>query len=94
MENKWLFMWCYLVIINVLTLGLYRWDKYCAVHHRWRISELTLLLSAAIGGCIGAVLGMQLFRHKTRHWKFRIGIPLCLLAWLILLAGRMMGSIA
>lgn len=87
MDNSQLFGWYYLAVVNLLTLGLYRWDKYCAVHHRWRISEFTLLLSAAMGGCAGALLGMRLFRHKTRHWKFRIGIPFCLLIWIFLLVG-------
>lgn len=66
----------YLVVINVLAFILFGLDKRKAKKGRWRISEATLLLQAAIGGSIGAWAGMNLFRHKTLHKKFRIGIPL------------------
>ena len=54
-------------------------DKYKAMKKVWRIPEATLLGLAAIGGSLGAWLGMVLFRHKTRHPKFAVGIPLLLL---------------
>lgn len=50
-------------------------DKQKARHNKWRISEAALLTTALLGGSIGALLGMHLFRHKTQHKKFYIGIP-------------------
>ncbi len=70
----------YLVFINILALKLYGDDKSRAVHGRWRISEATLLLVALAGGAAGALLGMLLFHHKTRHAKFVILVPLLLAA--------------
>ena len=58
----------YLVTINIIALALYGIDKYRAVRHKWRIPERTLLLVSFIGGSAGALMGMFLFRHKTRHW--------------------------
>jgi uncharacterized membrane protein YsdA (DUF1294 family) len=53
-------------------------DKHKARHGAWRIPEATLMWTAILGGSIGALLGMYLFRHKTRHLKFILGIPLIL----------------
>ena len=53
-------------------------DKLKAKRGAWRIPEATLLAVAAAGGSIGSLIGMKLFRHKTRHLKFTIGIPLIL----------------
>lgn len=53
-------------------------DKRKAKKNRWRIRESTLLLVAALGGSIGSLTGMYLFRHKTLHLKFTLGIPLIL----------------
>lgn len=65
----------YLVAINLITFIIYGIDKLKAKKHLWRIPEATLLLLAAIGGSVGAWLGMQLFRHKTQHKKFKYGVP-------------------
>lgn len=65
----------YLCIINALALTFMLLDKRQAKKHRRRISERTLLATAALGGSIGAWLGMLLFHHKTRHKKFVYGIP-------------------
>ncbi len=65
----------YLLLINAASLALMRADKRRAQRNLWRIRESILLLTAALGGSVGALLGMYLFRHKTRHWKFTIGIP-------------------
>ena len=65
----------YLLIINACALALMLADKIKAKKHRWRIRESTLLLCAALGGSVGALLGMYLFRHKTLHPKFSFGIP-------------------
>ena len=69
----------YLLIINLVAFYLYGNDKRRAKKGRWRIPENTLLLIALIGGSIGALLGMKVFRHKTKHWKFKILVPLFLI---------------
>lgn len=68
----------YLIAVNVLAFSLMGIDKYKARHHRWRIPEKTLFLSAIIGGSVGAIIGMYTFRHKTKHWYFVVGMPLIL----------------
>lgn len=65
-----------LVALNILAFSLYGVDKYKAKHQLHRISEKTLLLIALCGGSIGALLGMLIFHHKTKHLKFRILLPL------------------
>ena len=65
---------------NIIVFAAYGADKYKAKRGKRRISEGTLLLSAAIMGGVGALLGMYLLRHKTKHLKFRIGVPLLLVA--------------
>lgn len=75
----------YLITINVITFFLYGIDKWKAQHHRWRISEGTLLLAALAGGSLGALLGMYKFHHKTKHKKFVIGVPFILSVEAILL---------
>ncbi len=65
----------YLLIVNALAFLLMLADKRKAQKKLWRIPESTLLLSAAIGGSIGALAGMYTFRHKTKHLKFTLGVP-------------------
>ena len=65
--------------MNLIAFALYGIDKRRAKQGAWRISEYTLLLAALLGGSLGALLGMRYFRHKTRHRKFRYGVPLILL---------------
>ena len=55
-------------------------DKWKAKKNRWRVRESTLLIIAALGGSIGSLAGMYLFRHKTQHLKFTLGVPLILAA--------------
>ena len=69
----------YLLIVNLVAFYLYWNDKRRAKKGRWRIPENTLLLIALLGGSIGALLGMKVFRHKTKHWKFKILVPLFLI---------------
>lgn len=76
---------CYLLVVNLITFFLYGIDKKKAIRNRWRIPEKTLLGMALIGGSIGALSGMQVFRHKTKHWKFRICVPLFLVVHVVLL---------
>ena len=73
------FLW-YLLLINAAAFILMLVDKRKARKKRWRIPERTLILSAALGGSIGALLGMYTFRHKTKHLKFTLGIPAILIA--------------
>ena len=60
-------------------------DKYKAKRNLWRIPEATLMGVAAIGGSIGTIAGMNLFRHKTKHPKFYIGLPVILALQIILI---------
>lgn len=75
----------YLLIINVLAFLLYGIDKWKAKRARWRIPESVLLGMAAVGGSIGARLGMHVWHHKTQHKKFRYGVPAILVAQLAVL---------
>ncbi len=63
----------YLVMMNALGLAVMGLDKKKAISNQWRIPEKTLFLVSAIGGSIGTLLGMYLFRHKTKHWYFVAG---------------------
>ena len=68
----------YLILINIITFIIFGVDKSRARSHAWRIPEKRLFFLAVIGGSIGAIAGMYIFRHKTRHWYFVIGMPLIL----------------
>ena len=74
----------YLLAINLLAFILYGIDKKRARKREWRISEKTLIGIAVIGSCVGAILGMHIFHHKTRHWYFRYGLPLILIIQVLL----------
>ena len=65
----------YVLVINILSFLIMGYDKYLAKNNKWRISEATLIFFSLILGSIGSYLGMQKFRHKTKHLKFTIGIP-------------------
>lgn len=65
----------YLICINLAGLASMGIDKRKAVRRQWRIPEATLFLIALLGGSLGSIIGMQLFRHKTRHWYFVVGMP-------------------
>lgn len=69
----------YLMFVNTITFFIYGSDKQRAKKNRWRIPEKTLILLAAAGGSVGAWLGMQTFRHKTRKPVFQYGIPVIFL---------------
>lgn len=67
-----------LLALNILSFFLMGHDKQCARKNRRRIPEKTLFLSAMLFGALGGTLGMFIFRHKTRHWYFRVFFPLLL----------------
>ena len=74
----------YLAVVNLAAFALMGVDKLRAKRGAWRIPERTLFLPAILGGSPGAILGMQMFRHKTRHRQFAVGIPLILLVQLVI----------
>lgn len=85
----WKIFAIFILFMTVVTFIVFGIDKWKAAHERWRVPESTLFLLAAFGGSLGALLGMQVWRHKTQHWTFRLGIPLIfvlqvgLLLWLV-----------
>lgn len=68
----------YIVLVNLVAFVVFGIDKWKAGHRCWRISEATLLMSAVVGGSLGAWLGMKVWRHKTLHRMFRYGVPFIL----------------
>ena len=79
------YLYLYLILINAAGLLSMLVDKQKARKGAWRIPERTLMTIAALGGSLGSFLGMQLVRHKTKHPKFYIGIPVLLAVqvWLL-----------
>ncbi len=76
----------YLLLINALAMAIMLLDKHFARTHHRRIRERTLLTVAALGGSLGALVGMYAFHHKTKHPKFYITLPILLGVHLLLLA--------
>ena len=76
----------FLVVMNVLAFALMGIDKAKAKAGAWRIPEKTLFLVTALFGGLGGTLGMTFFRHKTKHWYFRLGFPALLVVQIVLLA--------
>ena len=79
------FVWIYLAIVNPVALVLYGMDKGFAKRGVRRIPERTLLLSAFLGGALGAAIGMMLFRHKTKKPKFLVLVPIALVLWIVII---------
>ena len=71
-------LYIYLAAANIVSFVMFGIDKSRAKRRAWRISEAALLISAAVGGSVGAIAGMIVFRHKTKHLKFTIGVPVIL----------------
>ncbi len=82
----------YLLLINGIGFVLMGVDKRRAKRDQWRISEKTLFLPPLLGGTVGAILGMRVFHHKTKHWYFRYGLP-ALLVLQVVLAGWLYGKL-
>ena len=79
--KPWLIL--YLFAVNITAFALFGADKRKARRNAWRISEKALFLSAVLGGSLGAMIGMRVFHHKTKHWYFVIGIPAILVLQII-----------
>ena len=74
------------LLLNLFSFFLMRHDKQCAKKNKRRVPEKALFLSAILFGALGGTLGMFLFRHKTKHWYFRVFVPL-----LIVLQAALLG---
>ena len=86
MEILRMILLIYLVIINIVGFAMMGIDKKRAIRGAWRISEASLFLSAILGGSIGCILGMRHFRHKTKHWYFKYGMPAILIVQILLVS--------
>ena len=79
---KWVLLW--VAALSLADFALMGADKWKAKRGAWRVKERTFFLLAALGGSPGAILGMWAFRHKTRHWYFKFGLPAIFAAQLAL----------
>ena len=93
MMNPITFLIIYFVIINIVGFAIMGIDKRKAMKRAFRIPEATLFIVALIGGSVGSILGMQVFRHKTRHWYFVFGMPAILIVQIALLIFLLTGPI-
>ncbi len=75
----------YLVVINIVGFLAMFIDKEKAKRGAWRIPEKTLFLLTILGGGIGTITGMYLFRHKTKKLKFTVGLPVILITEVVLI---------
>ena len=75
----------YLLVVNVIGFIIMGVDKKRAIRGAFRISEASLFFVAFIGGSLGSIIGMQHFRHKTKHWYFQYGMPVILMVQIALL---------
>lgn len=73
--DVYIFLLIYVLVINFIGFTLMGSDKKRARKHAFRIPEATLFIVAFLGGAIGSIIGMRVFRHKTRHWYFVWGMP-------------------
>ncbi len=90
--NPWALLWLWLAVINLAAFAVFGYDKWKAKYKRThpaarRVPEKTLFVLAALGGSVGALVGMRVWHHKTLHKSFRIGIPAILIAQLGLALG-------
>ena len=76
----------YTIIINIIGFFSMLIDKRRAIKNKRRIPEKTLFLIAIIGGSVGSIAGMRLFRHKTKHWYFAYGMPAILLIQIVIIS--------
>lgn len=83
MENTLWFFISYLVSMNIIGLAVMGIDKLKAKRHAWRVPEKLLFKISIVGGSVGTLAGMYLFRHKTKHWYFVIGMPAILILHIV-----------
>lgn len=83
----------YLIVINIVTFCLMFLDKRRAIRHEWRVPEKTFFLLSFLGGAAGALTGMFMFRHKTRHLSFRIILPVCLIVNIMVVCWLVTGEL-
>ena len=91
--NVILWIVIYLVVVNLVGFAMMGIDKSRARRRAWRIPEAHLMIVALIGGCPGAIAGMWLFRHKTRHWYFCYGLPVILILQIAIVAALMLSPL-
>ena len=80
------FLIIWYILMSVATFAIYAYDKRCATTGKWRIAESTLLVFTFLGGGLGAFVAMHALRHKTRHLKFKVCVPLALALQILSLA--------
>lgn len=83
-KELWQLLGLYLLAVNLTAFFLMGIDKRKARRDAWRVPEKTLFLPAVLGGALGGILGMRVFRHKTKHWYFKFGFPTLLILQLAL----------
>lgn len=69
----------YLIVINLISVIACCYDKFAAVNGKWRISEKSLLGLSAFGGAVAMYITMKIIRHKTKHAKFMVGLPIIII---------------
>lgn len=74
----------YFLVLNCVGFAIMGIDKWKAKRRAFRIPEVTLFIIAIVGGCLGSILGMHIFRHKTKHWYFLYGLPAILAIQIII----------
>lgn len=74
----------YLLLINLIAFIIVYIDKKKAIKRQWRIKESTIIFLSIIGGSIGTYISMYAFRHKTKHLKFTLGIPIIIVLQLLI----------
>ena len=92
LRSPWGILLCWLLVINLVTFLVFGLDKWKARRKEKResvrrVPEKTLFLLSAIGGSVGALLGMRVFHHKTLHRSFRIGVPVILMLQILVPVG-------
>ncbi len=80
-----------LAVYNLIVFCVYGYDKRCAIKDKWRVPEKVLIGLAFLGGSVGAYLGMSIFRHKTKHTKFTVLVPLALLIHMVIAVWLIVG---
>lgn len=83
MEHIKILITIYFIAVSLWAVGLTLYDKRAARRGLWRVEERTLLLVAAIGGSVAMLAVMRIIRHKTRHAKFTIGIPVIIVLQIV-----------